>query len=292
MQASHTATLHLPHLPVSFTSSARAASVQLGQLCDHGCDYVLLDRQYASVIKDGVTTVIGLRDPTNGLWLVYLSPSGAPTPLPHPHPTYVHQAHSAYKPKNKIQLIDFLHRACFSPPISTWTKAIDNNFFTTWPGLTSDAVRKFLPKSLATAKGHLKTSPKHLRSTTKVSSPSTVTPPSTVMTTPPSPPELPVRTHFVYPIVIDITGKIFSDQTGCFPVTSSRGHKYIMIVYDYHSTAILAEPLKNRSEGELVRAISRIHAYLTAHGLKPQLQKLENECPAALMRKVFFACRS
>jgi hypothetical protein len=293
MQASHTATLHLPHLPVSFTASARAASVQpelrkslvsLGQLCDHGCDYVLLDRQYASVIKDGVTTVIGLRDPTNGLWLVDLSPSGTPTPLPLPHPTYEHRANSAYEQKNKIQLIDFLHRACFSPPISTWTKAIDNNFFTTWPGLTSDAVRKFLPKSLATAKGHLKTSPKNLRSTTKVSSPSAVTPPSTVMTTPPSSPEPPVRTHFVYPKVIDITGKIFSDQTGRFPVTSSRGNKYIMIVYDYDSTAILAEPLKNRTEGELVRAYSRIHDYLTARGLKPQLQKLDNECPAALKK--------
>ena len=291
MQASHTATLHLPHLPVPLNSSARAATVQpdlckslvsLGQLCDHGCDYVLLDRQYASVIKDGVTTVIGLRDPTNGLWLVDLSPSGTPTPLPHPHPTYAHQANSAYEQKTKVQLIDFLHRACFSPPVSTWTKATDNNFFTTWSGLTSDAVRKFLPKSLNTAKGHLKTAPKNLRSTTKNSPNPAITFPSTVMTTPPSNPEPPVRTHFVYPKVIDITGQIFSDQTGRFPVTSSRGNQYIMVVYDYDSAAILAEPLKNRTEGELVRAYSRMHAYLTARGLKPQLQKLDNECPAAL----------
>jgi hypothetical protein len=218
IQTSHTVTLHLPHLPVPFTSDARAVTVQpdlckslvsLGQLCDHGCDYVLLDRQYASVIKDGVTTVIGMRDPTNGLWLIDISPSGDPTKLPHPHSKYVHRANSAYDQKTKTQLIDFLHRSCFSPPISTWTKAIDNNFFTTWPGLTSEAVRKFLPKSLATAKSHLKKSPKNLCSTQNISSNSDDTTPSTVMTTMPSTQEPTVRTHFVYTKVIDITGQIF-----------------------------------------------------------------------------------
>jgi hypothetical protein len=90
MQASHHATFTLPHLPIKLTSLARAASVQpdlhkslisLGQLCDDGCDFVGLDKHYASVIQDNVTHVIGLRDPTNRLWLVDLSPSGSPTPL-------------------------------------------------------------------------------------------------------------------------------------------------------------------------------------------------------------------
>jgi hypothetical protein len=55
-----------------------------------------------------------------------------------------------------------------------------------------------------------------------------------------------------------------------------------MIVYDYDSTAILAEPIKNRSEQEILRAYSKLHQYLTDRGLKPQLQKLDNECSAAL----------
>jgi hypothetical protein len=38
---------------------------------------------------------------------------------------------------------------------------------------------------------------------------------------------------------VEITGQIFSDQTGRFPITSSRGNKYIMVVYDYKSNAIL-----------------------------------------------------
>jgi hypothetical protein len=291
MKASHNAKLDLRHLPIQLNNRAREASVQpclqkslisLGQLCDNGCDYVLLDRHYASVIKDGVTSVIGLRDPTNGMWLVDLAPSGAPTPLPTRHPTYQHYANSAYEQKTKVQLIDFLHRACFSPPISTWTQAIEKNFFTTWPGLTADAVRKFLPKSLATAKGHLKATPKNLRSTSKNRPPASLPPPYTAMTTLPSSPEPNVRTHFVYPKVVEITGQIYSDQTGRFPVLSSRGNKYVMVIYDYDSSAILAAPIKNRSERELLRAYSLMHQHLTDRGLKPQLQKLDNECSQAL----------
>ena len=34
------------------------------------------------------------------------------------------------------------------------------------------------------------------------------------------------------------TGKIFSDQTGRFTATSSKGNKYMMIMYDYNSNSI------------------------------------------------------
>ena len=204
MQATHNATLDLQHLPIPTNRSAQQASVQpglkqslisLGQLCDHGCDYILLDKHYASVIKDGVTSVIGLRNRTNGMWLVDVELSGRPTLLPNQHPTYQHQANSAYEQKTKVQLIDFLHRACFSPPISTWTQAIKKNFFATWPGLTADAVRKYLPKSLATAEGHLKAAPKNLRSTSKTRPTLAQTNANTAMTTPTSGH---VQTHLVY----------------------------------------------------------------------------------------------
>jgi hypothetical protein len=167
MKGSHDAQMHLP---IKLNKRARKASVQpelkqslvsLGQLCDNGCDYVLLDKQYASVIQDGVITIIGIRDPTTGMWLTDISSEGTVTPVPSQQPTH-HQANSAYEQKTKVKLIEFLHRACFSPPISTWIQAIDKGFFTTWPGLTAEAVRKYLPKSLATAKGHLKATPKNL----------------------------------------------------------------------------------------------------------------------------------
>jgi hypothetical protein len=46
---------------------------------------------------------------------------------------------------------------------------------------------------------------------------------------------------------IPVTGKIFTDQTGRFPITSSRGNKYVMICYDYDPNNIIAEPLKSHT---------------------------------------------
>jgi hypothetical protein len=38
--------------------------------------------------------------------------------------------------------------------------------------------------------------------------------------------------------------KLYSDQTGKFPVQSSRGYNYVMVLYGYDSNAILSKPLK------------------------------------------------
>ena len=84
-----------------------------------------------------------------------LSPyKGAPTqptpPLPTPfQPDTAAQAYvfanSAYHMSTLPALVQFLHRACFSPVVDTWCKAIDAGYFTIWPGLTSKLVRKYLP---------------------------------------------------------------------------------------------------------------------------------------------------
>jgi hypothetical protein len=57
-----------------------------------------------------------------------------------------------------------------------------------------------------------------------------------------------------------------------------------MVVYDYDSNHILAEPFKSRSEHGLVRACTKLHTKLTPCGLRPLLQKLDNECPAGLKK--------
>lgn len=60
------------------------------------------------------------------------------------------------------------------------------------------------------------------------------------------------------------------------------GNQYLMIVYDYDSNSILAEPMKSRTGPEMLRAYKTIHALLTSRGLKPRLQKLDNEASQSL----------
>ena len=72
---------------------------------------------------------------------------------------------NAYEMTSKASLIQYLHQAAFSPPKATLLKALHNNQFVMWPGLTVKAVQKYLPESSpATDKGHMKWT-KHINNT-------------------------------------------------------------------------------------------------------------------------------
>ena len=62
------------------------------------------------------------------------------------------------------------------------------------------------------------------------------------------------KTQFVKLVIPQEEGKIYTDQTGRFPTTSSRGYKYILVLYDPDISSILAEPLKLKSRDEQLRA--------------------------------------
>ena len=67
---------------------------------------------------------------------------------------------------SKEELVKYLHQCLFCPPKSTLFKAVSNNQLATWPGLTTDALEKYLPTSCpATDKGHMKRQQKGIRST-------------------------------------------------------------------------------------------------------------------------------
>jgi hypothetical protein len=84
-----------------------------------------------------------------------------------------------------------------------------------------------------------------------------------------------IKTQFIYASTID-AGQIYTDQTGRFPVVSSKGNKYIMVLYDYYSNSILAQPIKDRTAPELLKAFQVMEQELVARGLKPKLMKLDN----------------
>jgi len=98
----------------------------------------------------------------------------------------------------------------------------------------------------------------------------------------PTEPATAERTHHCFAAVLPPTGQTHMDLTGRFPVTSSQGNSYIVVVYDYDSNGILVTPLKNRHAESILSAYQLLHACLCAAGLRPQLQRLDNEASAAL----------
>jgi hypothetical protein len=176
---------------------------------------------------------------------------------------HYHRANSAYHTSMLPELVQFLHAACGSPVPSTWIRAIKQGHFVTWPGPTTSLVHKHLPKSLATVKGHLNQQRKSLQST----KPNSIQPNDDLSPSSDSPNE---QSHHLYAATIELTGQTATDLTGQFPSNSSRGNKYILILYNYNSNSILAKPMKNHSDSEHLRAYNKLHQYLVIRGFKPK----------------------
>jgi hypothetical protein len=86
-----------------------------------------------------------------------------------------------------------------------------------------------------------------------------------------------ICTHHVFMTVHVVTGRISSDNTDCFPVTSYRGNAYITLFCIYNVNAIWLVPIKNRSKKKLLQAVTEVYAWLTARGYWPFLHKMDNE---------------
>ena len=149
--------------------------VGIKTLVDAGCE-VLFSKDDCIVLYEGSIVWKGGRQARSGLWILPLSPDGieemaklqlSPTKWANTveelrkeaemsgH-SRGEQVNNVFHTTTKAELIKYLHQAAFSPVKATWKKAIENGHFTTWPGLTPEAVEKYLPRHLpATDKGHM-----------------------------------------------------------------------------------------------------------------------------------------
>jgi len=67
---------------------------------------------------------------------------------------------------------------------------------------------------------------------------------------------------------------------------SSRGMKYIFVLYDYDSNAILAAPMKSRKGTDMVKAFDECYQQLKSAGITPILQYLDNEVSNELIATI------
>ena len=265
--------------------------LSIGKICDANYTAVF-DKTSVKICKQSLhvpeeTIVVrGQRNPTNGLWT---------TPLQQKQHELCKIDH--YKNATTQNMILFLYYAAFSPAVSTLIKAINKGFFQSWPGFTSTAVRTYVKNLEATSKGHLDHVRKNIRST-KDSANTAVhdlrpqdnsTPIARVqnkphlndcMETPQQEPDN-VETKDFFVRITDIH-RVYTDQTGKFPVKSSRGSQYCFVIYSYDANAIIVYPIKNRNAVELLEAYKKGITYLTMRGFKPNMHFLDNEASSLL----------
>ena len=158
--------------------------------------------------------------------------------------------------------MEYFQGCCFSPTKATFLQAVRNGNFITWPGLSSKTVEKFYKPTVFTAKGHMNQERQNLQST------------KPVPVVPPSPEEeflihndffpndekLQQPTHHAMALILPFESRMtgYVDLTGRFPYPSSQGNQYIMVMYDYDSNAIIAEPIRNRQAANIRNAFENV----------------------------------
>ena len=167
-------------------------------------------------------------------------------------------------------LVGFYH-ACLGFPVKqTWLDAIKAGNCNTFNGLTYSNTARCCPNSDETIMGHLAQQCQNIRSTK---------PKATIASPPPvAAPEAPSNEVFirVFPI-----SKLYTDDTGRFPVKTRSGNQYVMIAYHSDGNVILQQAFKTRSNKHHIAAYNAIMNRLVACGLAVGLQILDNKASAA-----------
>lgn len=98
--------------------------------------------------------------------------------------------------------------------------------------------------------------------------------------------DTPVKRFVTYSQIIPFTAKemTYGDITGAFPYTSSRGAKYISVMYDFDGNVIITHTLKSRQAHEIAKYWKTLHDNITHHGHKIKTFILDNEFPNELKK--------
>jgi hypothetical protein len=279
MQSTHAVDLLLRNLPPDAKIAHSLPGLtnnllSVALLCNAGCE-VFFHATGCEVTLNGMVILRGWRDPHHRLWCVRIVDDAWTTHHPiadndNPIPTTT-VANSLYDCDNTQQLIRFYHACLFSPVLSTLTKAINKGDLKGFPGLTAERACCHITINDATTKRHMDQTCQGQRSTHLTSLPTN--------NTEEVPTQEPDNTmiNLIYMTTHEVTGQLYTDQTGRFPITSTQGHAYLVIFYVYNANFISSVPIKNRTKEELLRAYQLTYEYLTRRGFKPMLHKMDNE---------------
>ena len=185
------------------------------------------------------------------------------------------QANSVYDLPSIEQAIKWMHAVCGYPVKSTWLKAVKAGNFVGWPLLTAKNVSKYYPETDETPKGHMNQQRKNVRSTKQ---------PFEECNAAAALRGKKVKDVFVK--TYDTRETIFSDQTGQFPKQSKRGNKYLMVMVEIDSNAILVEPMKSRKDAEMIRAYDVLVQRLNRANIHPHKHILDNELSANMKQHI------
>ena len=135
-----------------FPGLSNESLLSIGQLCDDNC-VAIFTKNRVYVVKDNDLIMHGPRNRTDNLWDIQL-PAYQRDSIQASPPTSCLN-YIITKDKTKTDLARYLHGTAFSPRISTFSKAICNGNFVTWPGIEDLNFDRLIGTTIASELGHL-----------------------------------------------------------------------------------------------------------------------------------------
>ena len=250
--------------------------VSVGKLSDAGYTTIFHPKgEGVTVHRQGSLKITPFRKPilqgwrdSNGLWRLSREEQTNQAPIKCGRHERVA---NVYTLPSIPQTIKYHHASAGFPTKDSWVKAINAGHYISWPGLTAEAARKHFPESVETQKGHMKKQRQNVRSTKqKIHLDSKIDEDTALTQT------LTKQNMFVK--VINAENTVYSDQTGRFPIQSSKGNRLLMVFYDVDANYIDVDPMRDHKPNSMIKSYQALWNRVTRHRKeKPTMHILDNE---------------
>jgi hypothetical protein len=176
-------------------------------------------------------------------------------------------------------LVGFYH-ACLGFPVKqTWLDAIKAGNCNTFNGLTYSNADRYCLDADKAIMGHLAQQRQNVQPTKPKP---TLLVPLAVL-----PPPVAMPSNQVFVITKPLS-KLFTNNTGHFPVRACSGNQYFMIASHVNGNLILQQAFKSKSDRHRIAAYNTIMTHLAGRGLSINLQILDNKASSAYKEAITF----
>ena len=255
-----------------------ASLLSVGKFTDAGCE-AHFTKNEAIILKDNKPILKGIRNKRDGLYDIAIPAIIQDNTLNMDQSETPKLNVIIQVDKNKAELAQFLHATLFSPTVRTLQKAILNNHFLSWPGIEKVQFDKLVENSIPMAMGHLHQERRNLRSTKTEEDKQMQDEIECFF-----PQQEKEKVNMTFSILQPYApkSKAYGDLTGQFPYKSSNGNRYIYVLYDYDSNAILVHPIPNRQAQTISCAWTTLTERLMKNGHRYENFILDNEISSDL----------
>ncbi len=177
----------------------------------------------------------------------------------------------------------YIHQIMCFPPASTLLWAVDlSKELATIPGLTTNLMKNHLPCSTATDKGHMQRHRANTASTRNMQANIIAARAEVDRMFPPQ--EIcAMQDMFCFAALANaITGTMYTDITGAFPVHSFKSMQYVFVAYIYDLNAIIVWAMPSCTNATMVEAFTEVISILKSGGYHLVLNIMDNECSATV----------